>query len=119
MKQDKDLEHAHQVTVVNKFRQDYTEEQGIIFSIPNGDYRHQSIAVRLKAEGLLAGIPDLCILKKGGAILFVEMKKLKGGSVSTEQKKIHPIMKNLGFQVIVCRGYEEAIKAIEAFMQDN
>lgn len=119
MNNNKDLEHAHQVTVVNNFRNNYTEEQGIIFSIPNGDYRHQSIAVRLKAEGLLAGIPDLCILKAGGDILFVEMKKLQGGTVSKEQKKIHPIMEKLGFKVIVCRGYEEAIKAIEAFMQDN
>ena len=32
-----------------------------VFHIPNGGSRHKAEAARLKAQGVKAGVPDLCI----------------------------------------------------------
>lgn len=74
-------EHEEQRELVRWFRQTYTDVR--IFAIPNGSGRSKSAGARLKAEGVSAGVPDLFI---PGWRLWIEMKRIKGGSVSLEQK---------------------------------
>jgi hypothetical protein len=47
------------------------------FAIPNGGWRTKAEAGILKATGVKAGVPDLCILYNGMAH-FVELKSKKG-----------------------------------------
>jgi len=101
----RDTEHIHQVSFVNWFRSNYPE--ALIFAIPNGELRAISVANRLKAEGVVSGIPDLCILLEEKTI-WIEMKKAKGGRVSKVQKEIHTKMQSLKHEVYVCNGFEEA-----------
>ena len=51
-------------------------ELGLLFAIPNGGHRHPVVAARLKAEGVRAGVPDIClpVARKGYHGLFVELK---------------------------------------------
>lgn len=102
-----DSEHAHQVTFVNWFRDKYPD--CLIFAIPNGEIRAISVAKRLKSEGVVSGIPDLCCLMSGGITLWIEMKKEKGSRISNEQKEIHSKMMQLGHRIEICKGYQEAI----------
>ena len=60
----------------------------------------------MKLEGLVAGIPDLFIPEW---LLWVEMKREKGGSVSKEQKEIHKTLIEAGYTVAVCKGWIDAI----------
>lgn len=108
-----DTEHSHQVTFVNWFRQNYPD--CIIFAIPNGDLRNMHVAKRLKTEGVLSGVPDLCCLLPNLAV-WIEMKKEKGGTVSKSQKEMHLKMEKLGHKVNICKGYEEAIICIENYI---
>ena len=48
--------------------------------------------------------------------MFVELKRLKGGVVSTDQKRILGMLNDEGYQAVVCRGFDEAVKAIEEYM---
>jgi len=52
-------EHSEQVGFINWFRVQYPRV--LIFAIPNGEKRSISVAKRLKAEGVVRGIPDLYI----------------------------------------------------------
>ena len=90
------------------------------FAIPNANamsFKDRNVAMRvatkLKAEGVKRGIPDMAILLPN-KILFVEMKRRQGGTVSKEQKQWIEYLNTLCYaEATVCKGAIEAIKAIE------
>lgn len=91
----------------------------LLFSIPNGGKRNVITAMNMKREGVKAGVPDLFLPypSKGFHGLFIEMKKRKGGKVSTEQ---HWWMHHLicaGYRAEVCQGWEEAKDIIEEYIK--
>ena len=77
-----------------------------------------------KRLGICKGVPDLmCILKKKNGytvLLFIEMKKKKGGVVSKEQKEWgNELNKIEGVFAIVSNGAGEAINFIDNFIKIN
>ena len=103
-------EHVEQREFVKWFRREFKEIR--IFAIPNGGHRNKAIALKLKLEGVSPGVPDLFIPAWG---LWIEMKPIKGGSVSESQEGWHSYLVDHGYKVFVCRGCEEAKKVIENF----
>jgi len=65
----------------------------------------------LKAEGVLKGVPDLCI---PAWRTWVEMKRQKGGSLSPEQKEFKKYLESVGDFVIIGLGCEDAKRQILA-----
>lgn len=57
----------------------------VAFAIGNGGKRYPKVAKEMKAEGVKAGVPDIYIIYRRKSY-FLEMKKLRGGRVSKEQK---------------------------------
>ena len=107
-------EHEEQREVVRWFRQTY---KGVrIFAIPNGGARSPATAGRLKAEGVSSGVPDLFVPAWG---LWVEMKRTKGGAVSSEQKDWIKYHEEVGYCVKVCKGAEAAKGQIQAFFNEG
>ena len=90
------------------FRQTYTAR---IFAVPNGEARSRSTGARLKAEGVSAGVPDLCVPAWG---VWIEMKRANGGTVSAAQKDWHAYLRGLGHVVIVAHGCADARAQVEA-----
>jgi hypothetical protein len=88
------------------------------FAIPNGGWRHPATAALLKAEGAKPGVPDLMIPLAIDGIngLFIEMKRLKGGKVSPAQKAFHNLLRENGYAVEVCAGFEAARTAINEYL---
>ena len=74
-------------------------------AIPNGGKRAISVAKKLKAEGVKRGVPDLFIPELK---LWVEMKKVKGGSTSKEQKEWILYLNDCGYKAVVCKGFQAA-----------
>lgn len=104
-------EHVEQVTFVNEFRQKWPAVR--IFAIPNGGFRHAATANKLKLEGVYPGVPDLYIPEWR---MFVEMKRIKNGRLSKEQKDWIDYLENeCGHTVIVGYGWEDAMKKLESF----
>ena len=66
-------------------------------------------AARFRAEGVSAGVPDLCIPEW---LLWVEMKRQKGGTVAPAQKDWHAYLVGAGHTVMVCRGCDDAIAQV-------
>lgn len=88
------------------------------YAIPNGGSRNYYEAIALKKSGLLAGVPDLCIpiASRGKHSLYIELKRLSGGKVSPEQKTVLEALNSLGHLAVVCKGFEEAKKAVEEYL---
>lgn len=103
-------EHEDQKAFVEWFRASYPKVR--IFAIPNGGMRGKAEAGKLKAEGVSAGVPDLFIPAWG---LFIEMKRVKGGVVSEEQKDWLNYLASEGYSVMVCRGLYEAVASVKEF----
>ena len=87
----------------------------MIFAIPNGEKRAITVAKRLKAEGVVRGIPDLFIPQWN---LWVEMKRVSGGRLSPEQKAMITYLESIGNTVIVGKGAADASKQILEFKND-
>ena len=89
----------------------------IIFSVPNGGSRNKIEALRLKNEGVLSGIPDLVCLMPNSKMVFIEMKKQKGGKLSANQKNVISQINKNGFFVIVGYGYKDAFAKFEDYLK--
>ncbi len=107
-------EHFEQRELVRWFRK--AHHGVLIFAIPNGGARSLATAGRLKAEGVVSGIPDLFV---PAWRLWVEMKRERGGVVSADQKDIIAKLEVVGYCVLVCRGAEDAKAKIAAFLESN
>lgn len=108
------LEHAEQKGFVNWFRDRFPSV--LIFAVPNGDHRAITTAKRLKAEGVVAGIPDLYIPAWN---LWVEMKRREGGRLSEDQRSIIAHLESVGHHVIVGKGAEDASRQVLTFLQNK
>ena len=88
-------EHESQVAVINwcrMARKDYPEAQRI-FAIPNGGARHVAVAIKLKAEGVRQGVPDLCLpVPRGHLCLWrgpdLDILPFLSGCRSTEHQPV-------------------------------
>ena len=106
----KEEEHQEQVAFLNWFNGIEKFRDLIIFSIPNGGKRGFKTAVKLKKEGQLSGVSDLCVLLPNGKTVFIEMKKEKGGKLSDSQLDFIDKSQSLGHTVIVAHGCNDASK---------
>ena len=107
-------EHYEQALVVQWFRRTYPGV--LIHSIPNGGARSMATAVALKVEGTVAGIPDLFV---PAWRLWIEMKRVKGGSLSPDQKSIIAYLESVKYCCIVGKGAEDAKAKISAFFDKH
>jgi hypothetical protein len=105
-------EHEEQREFVMWFRQNFAPVR--IFAIPNGGKRGKAEAMRLKVEGVSAGVPDLYI---PAWRLWVEMKRQAGGSLSPEQKDWRDYLQSIGDTWIVAKGRDDAVRQVELFRQ--
>jgi len=83
-------------------------ELNLLFAIPNGG----------KAEGVKAGVPDICLPVARGEFhgLFIEMK---AGRNKPTQSQVawHYHLSQQGYRVAVCYGFEPAIELIEGYLR--
>ncbi len=91
-----------------------------LHAVPNGATTGKREGARLKAEGLKAGVPDLClpVARAGYHGLYVELKRQNGceSDLSDEQKKwLRGLVEN-GYYACWCRGYEQALETILAYL---
>jgi len=84
------------------------------FAIPNAGLRSFGMAARMKAEGLTAGIADICIMLEGGRTLWLELKSGKGRQ-SDYQKGFQAICDRIGHTYILAHNLDEAMKQLKAF----
>jgi hypothetical protein len=107
-------EHILQVNCINWFKLQYPRE--LVYAIPNGGFRHFSTAKRLKAEGVVSGIPDLFIPSPMGEYhgLYIEMK-YGYNKPSEAQKKIMAYLTKKGYLCVVCWSLDEFMQTINNY----
>lgn len=112
-------EHAEQVALVTwaKFESGRVPELALLFAIPNAGKRSRGAGGKLRAEGMKAGVPDLCLPVPSGKYhgMFIELKA-KGGRPTHEQKIWLRALAEQGYYACICVGWEEAKKTIQTYL---
>lgn len=95
----KQLERKMQSAVVKFIGEHY--QDGFVFHIPNGGKRGKIEAAIFKGMGVVAGVPDLCVVRPFGSVSWIEMKAGPSEKPSPSQIAVHGRLKQLGHQVEV------------------
>lgn len=111
-------EHTLQTACVQYFRTAHPELSNLLFAIPNGGARSRRTGAILKAEGLLAGVPDLLLATPRGNnhALFIEMKNGTRGHLSNTQSRIISELRSQGYQVEICRSFDQFRDITETYL---
>jgi hypothetical protein len=127
----KNTEHDYQVQVIDWANLHVKKYPPLrwLYAIPNGGERHKAVAGKLKAEGVKAGVPDLCLphpidvpyWKDGGYHgLYIEMKSRDTkGRLSQEQKDWIKYLIEVNYRVEVCWNAKEAIAILEDYLNED
>lgn len=93
-------------------------ELELLYHIPNEGKRSKATGGRLKALGLKAGVPDLCLpTAHGGYIgLYIEMK-VKPNKPTEKQKHWLRMLRTAGHMVAVCYDWDSARQLLEDYMR--
>jgi hypothetical protein len=86
----------------------------IAFAVPNGEYRSKRTGGRLKAQGVVPGIPDLAFTLPDGRSAYMELKRL-GGRLLPEQRAFADKCARMGVEYCTCYDIDTAISVLEAW----
>lgn len=77
------------------------------------------LATKAKRSGMVRGFPDIFLPLRNSQYngLFIELKRLKGGVVSKEQKDFIAFLNKQKYLAVVCRGHKEAIEVIKTYLE--
>ena len=91
----------------------------LMYAVPNGGSRNLIEARHLKEQGVMAGVPDICLPVPNPfhTALYIELKRRKGGRVSDEQRGWIAALNRVGNLAVVCKGWEEARDVILEYLR--
>ena len=94
-------------------------ELELMYHIPNGGSRNKAEAARLKAQGVKPGVPDICLPVPRGKYhgLYIELKRSKGGRVSSDQTIWLEKLMRHGYAVALCFGWDDARDIIIKYLE--
>ena len=89
----------------------------LMYHIPNEGKRSKACAGRMAAEGLKAGVPDICLPAPAGKYhgLYIELKA-KGGKISPLQKEWLIALAEQGYVTALCYGWQDAMEIITRYL---
>lgn len=120
-KRPKDEEHRIQCACVRWFSLQYPSLHGRLFAVPNGGRRDAITAAKLKAEGVVAGVADLILLKRNrdyGALL-IEMKTLKGRQRDSQKAWQNIVCADSEYKYVVCRSFDDFQREVNDYLNNE
>lgn len=114
-------EHDEQVILFNLAALHETQypELAWLHAIPNGGLRNQRVAIKLKAEGVKAGVWDvfLPVARGGYHGLYIEMKYGKN-KLTPSQREFQEFIDRQGYAHMVCYNGETAYHLVEKYLEE-
>lgn len=112
-------EHVHAVNLMRwvTLRLAAKPQLRLFHAIPNGGARSKATAGKLKAEGVLAGVPDYFLPAARGPWhgLYLELKA-EGGRPSPAQRAFAESVLREGYAAVFCVGWQDAANAIDEYL---
>ena len=116
-----DREGLEQAALIKELELRLPAVAALIYHVPNGGHRHNLVAIKLKGQGVKAGVPDLVLpMARGGYFgLYLEFKATapNDAAVSASQQAWIRRLNDQGYLAIVCRGHFDAMEQIRAYLR--
>ena len=116
-----DREGLEQAALMTELRMRMPDVADLIYHVPNGGHRHVLVAMKLKEQGVVAGIPDLVMtMARGGYFgLYIEFKATppNDAPISPSQHERIRKLNDQGYLAVVCRGHFDAMEQIRAYLR--
>ena len=95
-------------------------ELELLYHVPNEGKRSRAYGGKLKAMGLKAGVPDICLPVARGRYhgLYIELKAGRNKTTDAQDFWLAALA-GQGYMSITCWGWEEASKAILAYLRQG
>ena len=84
------------------------------FAVPNGEARSKATAGRLKAQGVRAGVADLCFVLRDGTAAFMELK-VNGNRQSAAQLVFEQRCIEAGVPYVVATSFDQAVEIFKGW----
>jgi hypothetical protein len=115
----RELERPHQVALIKWVRtvKNTYPVLKLLYAVPNGGDRNLRVARKLKAEGVLAGVADLCLpaARRGYHGLYLEMKSEEGVATEEQIEFLRGVSAE-GYCAIIAQGFDESRSTIEWYI---
>ena len=117
----KNNEHLAQTLLVKWFRLQYPLMAKCLWAIPNGGARHIGTAIKLKQEGVTAGVSDLFLMIPANGLhgLFIEMKAQEGAKIQQNQIDFLNLAESMGYGAEVAYGFEDGVEKIKKYLHES
>jgi hypothetical protein len=114
----KDVEHQEQVALFKWLSIKYPDQYAVTYAVPNAARRSPRQGAYMKAEGLKAGVPDICMAypSNGYHGLYIELKTIKGRPTDSQNEWIGRLSKN-GYAADICYGLDDAMRTIGEYLK--
>lgn len=91
----------------------------LLHAIPNGDWRGWGTGKKLKAQGVIPGIPDLFlpVARSGYHGLYIELKKANG-TIKKDQWEIMLALHKEGYCVRICNNLQIAMSTLSDYLDE-
>lgn len=77
----------------------------LLFAVPNGGWRNEREAAKLKSTGVVAGVADMLLIYQA-RVYCIEMKT-DTGKQQKSQREWQLIVENQGVDYFICRSLDE------------
>src|SRR5262245_42876047 len=118
----RELERQHQVALIKwvKSVKDTYPVLKLLYAVPNGGHRNVKVAKKLKAEGVIAGVADLCLpaARRGYHGLYLEMKSEEGVTTKEQQAFLRGVFEE-GYCAVIAQGVDEARSTLAWYIGTN
>lgn len=115
-------EHREQVALFRwaQLQRKAHPELALMFAIPNGGKRSISVAAKLKAEGVKAGVPDIClpVARCGYHGLFIELKAGDNNATDNQQRWLDDLTAQ-GYCAVCLTGWDAARNWIQLYLSGS
>ncbi len=115
----RELERQHQIALIKWVRtvKDVNLVLNLLYAVPNGGARNLYVAKKLKAEGVRAGVADLCLpaARRGYHGLYLEMKSEEGVATKEQKAFLRGVLEE-GYCAVIAEGADEARATISWYI---
>ena len=110
-------EYEIQKAIISWVRRHPDDRLKLLYACPNESRRSPSHFAKRRAEGMLAGVPDLHLPcpSQGYPGLFIEVKTPEG-KLSKEQREYKERCDKVGYPYVIVRSVNQGIRTLETYL---